>query len=377
MTTISEARTQVQQAKQRAKEQRQQISEAREKAKRDKQTLTKQEKELPRANQQRLRQGLYAGLEGRKRRRAVSNIKEQLKGRKQLVSQFEKGLTEYEKKELAPFESQIKSKEAEIKRVEDYNQAVKSVQRAVDKDMVWAIAAYGSGLRQKLAKEYLKLESLQRENFLKQQQEAPEIQLSNVGIKGIALPENKGALGIIKDRAGNIRSFFKSIGPSIQQDNYGSGLNVKDTRVFTVGDVKKVTGDSATISGGIIESPKSPPPIRIDNLGSSRGLSRLNLRDFNKLKNINTDTSSFKVGKDIKGDSFLTTGSPIRRTKLTSLKSRGYQPYLKQKQSPIKQKKPIKSKSLLPSKKDKDYDDIFFTNKKSKKKGRKKSIWGF
>jgi len=68
MVTVEEASQQVTQARQQAEEQRQKLAEARQKAQEDAKRLREAESKLPKPSQQRLRSGLYSGLEGRKRR---------------------------------------------------------------------------------------------------------------------------------------------------------------------------------------------------------------------------------------------------------------------------------------------------------------------
>jgi len=91
--------------------------------------------------------------------------------------------------------------------------------------------------------------------------------------------------------------------------------------------------------------------------------------------------SSFMIKKKSKVEklidtTFRTTGSPIRMTKLTSLKSKGYIP-----STPIK--KQLKTKPLLKreksipvkKKKSKFEKDLLFSKKDKEKK--KKNLWGF
>lgn len=364
MPTIQEAKQQVEQAKQSAQEQRQKVAEAREKAKRDREALLKSEKKLPKKTQSRLRQGLYTGLEGRKRRRAVSKAKEELEGRKKLVGQFEEGLKEYETKELESFESQIKSQEEKIKSVE---------QDKAHRELAWKIASdqVSGGLMSRLPEEYQKLarkwsqeldeSAATQYNLLSkkytQPKEVPEVNLSNVDLKDTG--------------------FSRNLWVSTKEGEFGVPLKTFEERSAETGGFVSVSDPSVPSnfeSPSIIKAPTRLPPIKVSSLGSTRDLGRTDiLKDLKPLRDIKTDTSSFKIGTDVSGTPFLTTGSPIRRTKLTSLKSRGYQPYPKPKVSFSKPKKPLKTKSLSPSKKTKGYKDLFFGKKK--KKGKKKSIW--
>jgi len=83
------------------------------------------------------------------------------------------GLTEAEQ-QIAEQEADIKKYEQEIllpadaslKEVEKYNAAVRTIERAADKGMVWAHAAYGEGIVRKLAKKWLKRRSLARQDLI-------------------------------------------------------------------------------------------------------------------------------------------------------------------------------------------------------------------
>jgi len=143
MTTLEELKSQISQAKesleqtrQRAKEQETLIEQRRQESLQAEGKIQEQEKKLPFISQKRLRQGIFAGLEGRKRRQIVSKARKELKAQQKGISLFKGSLTtsqeelsKYESDVLKPFETQIISKEAEVKA---YATKVSALDRARD-----------------------------------------------------------------------------------------------------------------------------------------------------------------------------------------------------------------------------------------------------
>ena len=104
MTSILETKQQLSNARQSAQKQREQVRIQREliskkerEIKQAKTTIDEQIKKIPPKTQLRLRSGLYAGLEGRRRRQVIYNHKQQLEQQKKKVGNLKLGLTKYEK----------------------------------------------------------------------------------------------------------------------------------------------------------------------------------------------------------------------------------------------------------------------------------------
>jgi len=113
MATIEEIRSQISQAKesleqtrQRAREQQTLIEQRRQESLQAETKIREQEKKLPLPTQSRLRSGLYAGLEGRKRRQIISKVRKGLGQRKKDISLFKESLAKKEG-ELAKYETEV------------------------------------------------------------------------------------------------------------------------------------------------------------------------------------------------------------------------------------------------------------------------------
>ncbi len=362
MATLEEAKQSVKRGKDILQSQRQQVQERREQAQKSKEQIIKEKEKLPKKSQSRLRGGLYSGLEGRKRRRIISQAKERLESGEKDVQRVEKGLTQFEKEQLKPFESQIKSQEAEIQEIEKQEKAYKRARE-------YFIEGKGKVALSSLGKKYYDQIALDTGAA-----GAAERIKKQVSEKSEYTPVLKPGKPLEFDTS-------KIETPSV-------GQFIKD--IFT-NPIGKITGVIRPIEPGIEVteiSPKilpptttTPPTIKkhsipeFSSLGLGRDLSRTDrIKDINPL-------SSMDIGKIESDVSLLkgnlrTTGSPIRYTKIRSLKSRGYIPDKKPRDLKKKLPRPKKQPESIKPKK-KDYEDIFFTNKKLKKKGRKKSIWGF
>jgi hypothetical protein len=376
MVTVEEASQQVTQARQQAEEQRQKLAEARQKAQEDAKRLREAESKLPKPSQQRLRSGLYSGLEGRKRRQIVGDIKKEISGRKGLLKEYETGLSEFEEKELKPFESQITQYEAEIKDYQAHQKAYNRIYKLSieDPSKIGLLAIYGDGYVKSYAKEWVKLRDLQRQQDFKLMASTPS---SNVPSPSTSLGSTTGSGKInwyksfqkgAKDVAGIIQN------PLILKERV-ENLFRPEPGVYW--DLEKGIASEFPIDKGEAISPKNLPSLSLD-IKPPRGLSRTDtLKDFNALKLSSVPSpQSFKLGRDVGGTWFLTTGSPKRFTPLSSIKPK--RPATPSK--PLMIRKPqIKSKKsvldIKPKKKDK-YEDLFF-GKSKKGKGKKKSLWGF
>jgi hypothetical protein len=360
MVSISEARQQIQQTEQQIQEQRGLIGQKREEAGKVETKIGEQKKKLPLPTQSRLRSGLYAGLEGRKRRQIISQAKKYLSGQEKEVGEFKKGLTEAEKEislfetgQLTPFKQQVAQAEAEQAKINEYNRAVKTINKLIARDDWFIIAMevrYGSGAMRKLAKEAIEMKKLARKAELKEQEVKQTISQSvptstfSLGVKPIY---TNGKLVGIDDP---IQKMCRLPTPA-EELMYG----------------QKVTPISSAKSSLFISTRDLPRTIK--------------LKEVPTMGDINIFGTSIEVSE--LRDTMRTTGSPIRVTKLTGLKSRGYIPDRRPKpRITIKPKQIVKTPSFF--KKDKKvstkkskFDDDFFFGKKIKKKFKKRNIWGF
>lgn len=102
MTTVQEARQQLEQ-------QRGEVAQKKTEAEDVKQKLREQLTKLPKATQLRLRQQLYAGLEGRKRLQLVRGVEEKIKKGIGQVEDYTGELSTYETQTLQPYEQEIQT----------------------------------------------------------------------------------------------------------------------------------------------------------------------------------------------------------------------------------------------------------------------------
>lgn len=154
-------RAQINQARQSITETRSQIKESRGNIQSSREKVTQ--------GQQSLRRPKRVPFTPRKERFARSKFKQSLGAASQELSETEKQLTAQEQ-EVQSYETYtLDPADRELKKIEEYNAAVSTIERAADKGMVWAHAAYGDGIVQKLAKKWLKLRSLAKQDYQKQQ----------------------------------------------------------------------------------------------------------------------------------------------------------------------------------------------------------------
>jgi len=149
-SSISGSRAQIEAAKQQLKESQSQIESSRGQISTARQSI-KQRKRVP--------------FTSRKERIGKEQYKRTLSAAERKLIEQESELLKYKKETLDPTERKIAE-------VEEYNTAVDRINRAIDKGMVWAHAAYGKGLMRKLAKQYLKRRSIERRSIQKQEAKA-------------------------------------------------------------------------------------------------------------------------------------------------------------------------------------------------------------
>jgi hypothetical protein len=336
--TVKEVESQIQQARQTLQKERKDIIEQKKELSKAEQQRKEARKKLPTPTARTLRSGLFAGLEGRKRRRQVEKVKKGISTDIKKIGLFKEGLTKKEEEVLKPYEQQIEQKEKEV---EEYKKAKSAYEKK--------IADYELG--RKLA------------------------------YKGVfPFGENKTVLEGYRDAKGSLRSikeFKKSLAqpkemkePEIKQ--WGSYIDPKTKLGYST------TPDVAKEKGWIPEAEYKFKKIIFSqpkfDFKQPRDLSRT---DF--IKKFAAPMSNIKLDKPKFDSQFRTTGSPIRMTKLTSFKSRGYIPV--KKPEIVKPKKIIKPSLFKKDKKisikETKFDDDLFFGKKSKKKSKKRSIWGF
>jgi hypothetical protein len=333
MATTQEIRQQIETAKQSAQEQRELVQQKRQEAKKAEEFYSKEEKKIPRPTVRLLRQGMFAGLEGRKRLQLVKKAEKEIGSRKKEIGVFKEGLTKYEKEKIEPLEAEIGRSEAELKAYEKEQASIKLAEKVAAGGSVFLM------MDDPVARKYYRL--IHQGKKVEQQVYGGRTEELSLG-------------------APKVSGFFYPKGTyDIKTGTYTSPSGVKQSMAL---DIAKSKGASILL----IPSPS----LIIPNLVPPRDLPRTDIvRDYQLLGSVQTPTTSpFDF-------SFRTTGSPIRVTKITSPKSRGYIPSIRKQvtqkpkvYSPIKKSEPKKKKKGIF-----DSDEDFLFKKKSKKR---KSFWG-
>lgn len=331
MVELEEAKQQIALAKQQAEAQRQQIEQRRQEAEETKQKLLKEERKIPVPSQQRLRSGLYAGLEGRRRRKIVGEVKEDIKRKKKEIGLFKTSLSKYEEEDIKPFESQIAQREAEVKEYEKHQKAFDIARDVYLGETNPFVLVYHED-KELIQKYYGQFKAGEKAQILAEQpKEVGE--MKEVGLTAWYDPSTK------------ITHYVSTASPPSHWSPFCP---------------------SSTIPS---QKPKISLPFT--HFSPPRDLSRTNIvKDFKPLKKVGVEstTSLFRP--------FQTTGSPIKRTSLLSQKPLRPPTPSKPIYKP-KTKVPKTKKTSLFGFKGKDENDFFFGRKKKKKKLKKKSIWGF
>jgi len=372
MTTTEEIRRQIEENKQFVQEQRELVEQKRQEVKKAETFYSEQEKKIPKPTARLLRSGMFAGLEGRKRLRLVESAKKEIGKRKGEVGVFKEGLTKYEKEQLEPFEAEIEQEGKKASAYELLNKLISEGYGGTPKssDIEKIKTSFSSaGLD---PKEGEKIYTEELKHILWSYEEARDRQISG------------GKTEELSSEAPRASEFFypKQIGAIIlkpSEQKYVKGLTEKGHNVFVVSEeqMKKPISSIFPLSNikkDILsfEKRKSSFP----SFSAPRGLSRTEIvKDWKPLSSFGTQTTSpFDT-------SFRTTGSPVRVTKLTSSKSRGYIPTtIKQQTKQTKKSSPIfkiktKPKKIKKSIFDSDEDFLFGRLKKNKKKKYKKFRW--
>jgi len=291
LADLNTIRQQTTQARKQLETQRANVQIQREQAQKQEKSLREARKKLPvRTSQRALRQKM-AGLIGRKKRREIKKVETKIEEQKKGVEKYKEGLTTYETETLKPFETKLKAQEAEIKRVDEYNSAVRAVEKAKARGKLWAIAAFGEGLERELAREYIKQKNLAKASFSRQvedfQMQYPteklDVDWKNLRIKGV----QSGALQ-----------------QSLSWKNYNA--TIKDLEKVKIVDMPPVKIEGST-SYSLFR------PTGLSTLSSKNiNLSRMDVSKVNGYSNINRNilgndirTLGISNGKLGNGDSFI------------------------------------------------------------------------
>lgn len=104
----------------------------------------------------------------RKERYARRKFREKLGTASSELSEAEKQLASQEQ-EIQTYERDVLNPaDKELKEIEEYNAAVRTIERAAAKGKVWAHAMYGKGIVRKLAKKYMLMQEINRDAFKKE-----------------------------------------------------------------------------------------------------------------------------------------------------------------------------------------------------------------
>lgn len=359
----------VQQLRQQVQQRKEDISTAKQKAQEESKRLSEQEKKLPRASQARLRgERLYSGIRGRKRRRQVEDVKKDIKAKKELLKDFQKGLTTYEKEELSPFEESLNVYEKQKAEADAYNYAIRAY---LDLTSAGNLSNVPKSIRekaysdaQKIKESYATSYNIGLQSYEQQLPKTPElldvkVQPSNILIKEKTRSKNLPKIGqpILKfsERAEQTGGFVSVKDPFVYPETpKDTNINVPEIKPFNI------------------------PSLDINLSSFTKNLGRTQqVKEVGNLKDLDTSIKSLKVGRDSKGQWFLTTGSPKRFTPLISIKPvRPPTPHSPPQRMNYLGIKPIKDGTKIKKKKDK-VDMFFGTNKKKSKGKNKKSFWGW
>ena len=330
MANLQEIRGQIEQDKQRAKQQRQEITQRKKEARQAEKQIQSEREKLPAFSQERLRQGLYSGLEGRKRRREISKAREFLGQKEKGVKQFQEDVSKFEKKQLLPFEQNIQEREKEATRIEKEQRAIKTAG-----DVIAGLTA-SFALRDPLVRKYYEMME-----------------------------------------AGQTPTVKKEVSPSKESKGDPRPV-VEGKRVGFSPDPKQFTQIGSTPGGGgIWERRDKIRGVQSFSFPTPRtSITRTQkLKDFNQLSTIDPKKITESVSS-VLNRNFRTTGSPLRMTKITSPKSKGYTPEPVNMMA-LKTRTQTKQPSIIQTKS--PGIDIFGKKprtSKTKKKKKKVDIWG-
>jgi hypothetical protein len=374
MASIKEAEKNLAQQQAFAQEQRKVIEESRlniqksrEEALREEERVGQEIKKIPVPSQKLLRQGMYSGLEGRKRRRIAGKFKEELIGTKGLIGEFKTGLStkekeyeEYETGTLMPLERDISNLAKQIKE-----------QKAEERAYNLALRIYFGEIKiinlkdlphYKKVRRYLDMIVHSAKN--QQTTSAPESSIS-------ILPE------------GGVSKVDTKIWTPITAQSQIRLITAQSQKICPITAQSQICPITATSPTGSISTP--PAPSQSINLGKSFGVDLNTMKDIAKIQiTKKMPILSFAATK-IGEQHFLTTGSPKRYTGLYFPKPRLPPTPNKPKLGTLSQPKKLKKsstnffgsklKSQKTKKKGRDRYDTIFGVKSKKAKGN--SLWGF
>jgi len=338
MIDTKKAQEQIREQRQILESQRKSIKEEESGIEQAKTYLTKEQRKLPKPTQRLLRSGMFAGLEGRKRRRKVSEIKKEIEqrkkslfGREKELGEVKKELTKFEKEQLIPFEKSVEDiskfdKEIELakKRLDmEKKKYSESDRDREDEHRFERKSAYYRGLIEKLKSykeagylfEPAKSEAIRYADYLEEKEEASQ---QNRILQRQYKEEIEQKAEKMKSEISSTPSYF---GIKPLYDKSGKLVGIEDpikkmSRLPTPAE-RLVFGNKKTFE---IELPKKSIP----SFTSFRDLPRTDfVKDFKPMRSIDLTKTVFRPSDTFGIPAFRTTGSPIRITKLTSPKSRG------------------------------------------------------
>jgi len=396
MIDIKKAQEQIREQRQLLESQRKSIKEEEFGIEQAKIHLTKEQKKLPRPTQRLLRSGMFAGLEGRKRRRKVSEIKKEIEqrkkglfGREKELGEVKKELTKFEKEQLIPFEKSVEN-------ISKYDDEIRKAEKKLDKYRKW----YDEQRKRRLDSEYkrdiehrFERKSAYYRGLIEKLKSYKEAGYDfNAGLDSAM--EYADYLEEKEEAYQQQRIFERQYKEEIKQKAKLQGVSIPSLKIEPIYDK---SGKLIGVSDPFKQMSRLPTPAErlvfgnkktfkiepqkksIPSFTSSRDLPRTDfVKDFKPMKSIDLTKTVFRPSDTFKIPVFRTTGSPIRITKLTSPKSRGYIssiPIRKSIKTKISYPTKIKSKPKKIKKSIFDSDkDFLFKKKKSNKKN--KFFWG-
>lgn len=318
MAQILSPRQQIENARSQALAVRAQLEQRQKEAQEAENILTEQKKSLPQISNRLLRQGMFSGLEGKKRRNLIGLAQSQIQEREREIKSFKEELGRFEKSELKPFEQNINTAAARVSAIEEIQNLAK---KSLDK--------YGAGTYSS--------SGLKRANEL-------------LGSEGKQIFRNM-VLG----------NYFSSLSGDTNRGSLsGTDPIVDGKAVAFTPDPSQYTLVGSTPQGGGIWISNVPSSKVSMSIAPPRDLSRTDImRDFSKLK-VLQDTKP-------KDSNVRTTGSPLRMTKLNSNVSRGY----------IKDNSMYMERNVSNRKQNKQNKFTIFKKEDKKPIKNKKFSWGF
>lgn len=296
---LSEAKQLLQQQKQEIAQQKSDVSQTELK-------LRQEKAKIPQASARLLRQGMFAGLEGRKRRIAIETAKKFLESKEEEVKAYKKGLEEFEKQEIPKKEADIQRYETELA---EYERQYAEYERHLEALNLAKKVYHGNKtvlilMDNKLARDYYR-QLKASEDVSISKPFAPQTILK------IPSPLYKGAV---------FESGMST--PTGYQVTYRLPSGGAEIATYSPSG-KLISGMS--VAGTIkIKLPK-PPRFEFKELAPPKDLPKTDLlKDYKRLQTTNV-LDITKKAAEVLSRQFFTAGSPVKFTPLTKPISRGYE----------------------------------------------------